>query len=97
MPVSFDKAHELRIHALLNFEALILNLQKEILLAENIAQPVGVVARLVVLFLDHRLGHRALQTCGQGNQPFAVLRQQVVVNSRFVIETFQKSRRHKLD
>ncbi len=88
---------DFRIDALFNVQALILNLQEEIPFSENVAQPISGFARLLGTFLDQIFGDRSAQTGGQRDQSFAVLGQQVVIDSRLVIKAFEKSRGDQLD
>ena len=85
------KPYQMRIYLLLDFQSLVLNLQEKILLAENIAQAVSILARLIVFFVYYRLGHRALEASRQRNEPAAMLLQEVVINSRFIVKAFQES------
>ena len=56
----FRKPHQVRVDFLLDFQSLVLNLQKEILLAENISQPVCVLARLIIFFIHNGFSYRTL-------------------------------------
>ena len=85
------------IHPLLDLQPLILNLQKEIALAENVAQAVSILARLVILLVHDRFRHRSAQARRQRDQTLVVLCQEVVINPGLVVETFQKTGRHQLD
>ena len=87
----------MRIHLLLDFESLILNLKEKILFTKKVSQPVGVLPRLIVFLFHHCFRHRAAQACGQRDQSFAVFCKEVVIDSRLVIEAFQESRGHQLD
>ena len=88
------ETNQLRIHALFDVQPLILNFQKEIAFAENVAQAIRVFTRLLVLLLDHGFGNHAAKASGKGNQAFAVFRQEVVVNTRLVIKAFEEASRH---
>jgi hypothetical protein len=96
-PGFLGQPHDFRIHALVDFQVLILNLQEEIVLTKDVAQAVGVLARQIVLLFNNRLGHRAAQASRQCDEAFAVLGQQVIVDSGFVVEAFEKTRRNQLD
>ncbi len=96
-PGLFRKPHQMRIHTLLDLQSLILNLQKEILFSKYIAQAVCILASAIVFLFDHRFRHRTLQTRRQRNQPAAVFGEQIVVNARLVVETFQEACGDQLD
>ena len=91
------QAHNFRIDALFDFQALVLNLQKKIPFAENIAQAVRGFARLIGALLHQIFGDHAAQARGQRNQSAAVFGKKVVINPGLVIKTFEISRRHQLD
>ena len=55
------------------------------------------VARLIVPLLQKRARHFAAQARRERDQSPAVLRQQIVVHARLVVEAFEESRRHQLD
>jgi hypothetical protein len=74
-----------------------LNLDEKIPFAKDFAQPVGIFFRLLVFLFHHRFGHRPAQASGKGNQAFAMFREQVVVDARFVIKAFEKARGNQLD
>ena len=50
MPDSFERRTQVAIHAYVLLEALVLHFEKEIPFAENIAQTVGALLRLIVFF-----------------------------------------------
>ena len=91
------ETHNLRVDALFDFQALVLNFQEEVSLPENIPQAVGGFARLVRPFFHEIFGDRAAQAGRQCDQTAAVFRQQVVIDSGLVIETFEVSRGDELD
>src|SRR6266699_475103 len=87
----FRKPNQFAVDILFDRQSLILNFEKEIAFAEDIAQTIGILARLIVLLIDDRFGHRAAKTGGKRNQSFAVFRKQIVVNARAIIETFEET------
>ena len=97
MPVSRESCDQIAVDARLHLQALVLHFEKEISLAENIAQPVGVRPRLLVFFREQRIGHFAAQAGRKRDQSLAVLRQQVVIDARLVIKAFEKSGGNQLD
>ena len=50
------KVDEIAVDPRLDFQALVLNFQKEVALAENVAQAIGVRSRLIVFFVEQRVG-----------------------------------------
>ena len=88
----FREADEVLIDALFDFQALVLNFQEEIPFAENIAQPVGVFARLVELFVDDGFGDRSAQAGGERDEAFAVLGKQVVSRCAACSRSLRESR-----
>ncbi len=85
------------IDALLDVQALILNFEEEVSFSENVAQAVGGFAGLIRPLFHQIFGDGSAQTRRQSNQPAAVFRQQVVIDSGFVIKTFQVSGGDELD
>jgi hypothetical protein len=63
----FGQANELRVDTFFDGKALILNLQKEIALAEDVAQFVGGFASFVVLVVDDAFGDGAAEASTQSD------------------------------
>ena len=61
------QAHEVAVDALFDFEALVLNFEKEISFSKNIAEAVGVFARLVKFLFDDGFGDRAAEARGESD------------------------------
>ncbi len=72
--------------AVLHLQALVLNLQKEIMFAENVAILSRGVARGVILFLHQEFSYRALQAPGESDQTRRMFRQESLADSRLVVE-----------
>ena len=89
MPVSADSRVHLRHHVPVLIQPVVLNLQKEIAAAEDVLILVRQPPRIVVSVLHQRLVDVALQARRQRDQALGVLRQQVFVHPRLVIEAFQ--------
>ena len=89
--------HNLRVDALLDVQALVLNFQKEVSLPENVAQAVGGLAGLIRLFFHQTFSHGAAQTRRQRDQAVAVFRQQVVIDSGLVVKTLEVAGGDELD
>ena len=82
---------------MLDVDALVLDFEEEIALAENIAQPISVFTRLLVLLFYHRFRDHPTQAGGERDQALAVFCEKFVVNARFVIEAFEEARGNQLD
>ena len=73
---------------------------KIIAVAENIPIPVGDFFRLLNCsagWRNEQLVNLAAQTAGQNNNPLVVLLEQFLVDSRFVVISFQKRQRRQFD
>ena len=88
---------EIAVDARLDFHALVLHFEEEIALAENIAQAIGVHARLIVFLGKQRIGHFSPQARGKRDQALAVACEQLVIHARLVVEAVKVSRRDELD
>ena len=84
--------YQVAIHAHILLQPLVLHFQKEISLAENIAQPVGAGFGLLVFFRQQRVGHFSAQACRKRDESSAVLGQKLVVHARLIIKPVQVSR-----
>ena len=80
-----------------HFQALILNFQKEIALAENIAKTMRVRAGLFVFLGEERVSHFAAKAGRKRDQALAVLGEKLVIHARLVIKAVKITRRNKLD
>src|SRR4030095_5740946 len=76
------------IDDLLLLDPLVLHLEEEIVLAENVPQTSGSVARLLGLLHLQCAGDFALQTAAESDEPFRVLREKVLVDARTIVEAF---------
>ena len=78
-------------------QSLILNLQKEIVFAENVAVKDGRIAGGVVLLFHQAFGDFALQAAGQPDQSFGMFGQKSLADARLVVKAVQRSFRGDLD
>ncbi len=85
------------MNAVLKFQALILNLKEEIVLAENVGVGSGRRARGFVIVFHQALGDFALQASREADEPAGVLRQKFLADARLVIEAVQRSLGGDLD
>src|ERR1041385_1901172 len=88
-PKFFFKANESGVDAVLHFQALVLNFEKEILLAEDVRISCRSLPCCVVLVLDEILGDFTFQTPGERNQSFSMLGQKILADSWLVVEAVQ--------
>src|SRR5258708_5601010 len=93
----FRKTNQLAVDILFDGQSLILNFEKEIAFAENIPQTVRIFARLTILLLDNRFGHRPTKAGGERNQSFAMHGEQIVINARAVVEALEETSGNQLD
>ncbi len=68
----FGEADQIAIDANVLFEALVLHFEKEILLAENVAQAMRVGFGLIVFFGKDGVGNFSAKAGGEGDQAFTV-------------------------
>src|SRR5205085_4741346 len=77
--------------AVLEFQSLILNLQKEIILTENVAKTRRRRPCRLVIVLDQALSNLALQAPREPDQSTRVLRQNFLAHPVLVVKTMQRS------
>ena len=82
---------------LLLLDTLVLHLQEEVARAQDVAQPRRRFQRRPRLFDLERARHLPLQAAAEADEPLGVLGQQILVDSRPVVEPFGIARRHQLD
>ena len=73
-------------------QAVILNFEEEIVLAEHVGVAVGQALGFLVAVRQDGFVDVAAQAGRQRDQALGVLRQQVLVDARLVVEAFQKRR-----
>ena len=91
------QAMDLRQHFLIRIQAVILQLQEEILLAEQVAVLVGQALGFVVAVGQQGFVDIAAQAGRERDQAFGMARQQVFIDARLVIETVQVTGGDQLD
>ena len=77
-------------------QALVLNFEKEIVLAENVAVGRGRIPRRVVLLFHQALGDFAFQAAGEPDQSLGVFGQKFLADAGLVVEAVQRSFRGDL-
>ncbi len=68
---------------------MVLHLKEEVIAAEDIGVSVREPAGVFVLIGEDGLGDVAAETGGEADEPFGVLREQVEIDARLVIETVE--------
>ena len=71
-------------------QALVLNFEIEIALAEDVVEGDGCLPRLLVLAFDQFLGDFALQARRQADQPLRVFGEKLLADARLVVEAVQR-------
>ena len=90
-------AGQAAVHDLLLVEALVLQLEEEVVGAEDVAVRRRRGAGLLQPILVDAFGDLALETARQADEALAVLREQVLVDARLVVEAFRVAGRDQLD
>ena len=93
----FGETNELRVDALFDGEALILNLEEEIAFAEDVAEAVGVFAGLVEFVVDDTFGDGAAETGAESDEAFGMFAEEIVIDARLVVEAFEEAGGNELD
>ena len=93
----FFQLEEAGMDAVLHFQALILNLEIEILFAENVGEGSGGGASGVVIVLHEALGDFALQAAGEADEPAGMLGEKLLADARLVVEAVQRGLGGDLD
>ena len=83
-------------HFGVGIEAMVLQFEKEIVLAEQVCIFVSQPARIFVLIGQQRLVHIAAQAGRQRDQALGVAREQIFIDARLVIEAFEIACRDQL-
>ena len=91
------QAIDQRQHARVLLQAVILQFQEEILLAEQVGVFVGQAAGVFVTIGQQRFVDIAAQARRERDQAFGMARQQVLIDARLVVKTFQIAGGDQLD
>ena len=97
MPVSLRQLDELPVHLLLLGDAVVLELEVEIVLAEDLLVLEGGPFCVVIPVLDEERRDLAAQAGRQADEPFSVRSQQFLVDPGLVVEAFEVGGGHELD
>ena len=96
-PGLMREAVQLRREALVLLQVMVLHFQEEIVAPEDVGVGVGQAAGVFVLVGEDGLRDMAAQAGGHADQPFGVLRQQVQVDARLVVEAVQVAGGYQVD
>ena len=89
----FDRqAVDLRREALVLLEAVVLNFEEEILLAEDVAVGVGQAAGVFVFVVEDGFVEVAAQARREADEAFRMGGEQVLIDARLVVEAFEDRR-----
>ena len=91
------EARHHRHDLLLVGDAVVLDLEEEVLGAEDVLELQRGIARLGVIASGEALGDFALEARREDDQPFAVLAEELLVDPRLVVEAFDEAFRDELD
>ena len=89
--------NQVAIHFDLLWNRVVLEFEVKVLRAEDLFEPVHRGARPVQLVLLDQFGNFAGETAGERDQPLLVLRQDFLVDARFVVITLQVGRGVEFD
>src|SRR3954468_4958151 len=78
------------MYLVLQFEALVLYLEEEIVFAEDVAEEGGGFFGFVVLPFREPLGHFAFQAAGERDQSLGMLSEIIFRDARLVIKAMQR-------
>ena len=86
-----------RVHHTLLVNAMPLHLEKEVVGAEDVPVGRGRLHGLPLLLVRQSLSHLSLQAAAQADDPLRVLREQILVDARLVVEALGVAGRYQLD
>ena len=93
----YGKTIDLGREALVLFQAVVLNLEEEILLAEDVAISVRQAAGVFVFIVEDGFVKIAAQACREADQAFRMGGEQVLIDARLVVKAIKEGRRNHLD
>src|SRR5260370_10175852 len=96
-PEFFFQPEEIGMDAVLHLQTLVLDLQKEIMFAEDVAILSRRGASSLILFFHEEFGDRALEAAGESNQTLRMIGKESLAYARFLVEAVQRSFRRDLD
>ena len=88
---------ELRVRVALGLQPVVLQLDEQVVLAEDLLQPPGLVERALLVALQQRLQHVPAEAAGGGDQPVVVAPEQLPVHPRLVVVALHERQAGQLD
>ncbi len=88
---------QLRVGLALCRQAMVLQLDEEVVLAEDLLQAPGLVECTFLVAHQQRLQHMTAEASGGGDQPVVVLLEQVPVDARLVVVALEEGQAGQLD
>ena len=88
---------QLRVRVALGLHAVVLQLDEQVVLAEDLLQPAGLLQRALLVALDQRLQNLATETAGRGHQAAVVLLEQLPIHARLVVVALEEREAGELD
>ena len=88
------QAHDALVHRTLFVDAVVLQLQIEMVGTENIGHPQGIFLCALIVLVHQVLGNAAGQTGGSGDQALMVLFKQLQIHTGLAVEAVDKSLGH---
>ena len=88
---------ELRVGLALGGEPVVLQLDEQVVLAEDLLQPAGLGERALLVALQQRLQDVAAEAAGGGDEPVVVLLEQLPVDLRLVVVALEEGEAGQLD
>jgi len=83
------EAEQFPVDALLDFQALVLNFEKEVAFAKDVAETIGVFAGAIEFFVDNGFGDGTAEAGAEGDEASGMLAEEIVVDARFVVKAFE--------
>ncbi len=88
---------QLRVGVALGLQPVVLQLDEQVVPAEDLLQPAGLLQRALLVTLQQRLQHVAAEAAGGGDEPVVVLLEQLPVHPRLVVVTLEEREAGELD
>ncbi len=88
---------QLRVGLALGRQAVVLQLDEEVVAPEDLLQPAGLLQRALLVALQQRLQDMTAEAAGGGDQALAVLGEQLPVEARLVVVALEEGLRREVD
>ena len=87
----------LRVGLALGRQAVVLQLDEQVVAPEDVLQPAGLLQRALLVALQQRLQDVAAEAAGGGDEALVVLREQLPVEARLVVVALEEGPAGELD